>query len=159
MSSVGKGGDLLFFGGDAFGGAGEGAARVFARQDATSATGFGWLREVFVDGGGNSVAADLQATGDEELAERAAGVSAEIETSPVVPWRLGEDFRVGDLTPVDAGLGSLSSVQSVAARVEAVTLTHDGASWVESPEIGQPLGDPLAVQRRLLAGVRRRGRI
>lgn len=141
------------------GGEGTGANRLFRRTDATPPPGgFAWPREVFVDASSADTAVELLAEGEKGLRDRTASVGAVINPSTASLFRLGADFELDDLTFVDAGFRPGGQSGTATARVESVTLAHTDSGWTATPTLGPLLGDPVAVQQRIFAELRRRGR-
>lgn len=120
-------------------GDGTGTGRAFReRSDTTAAQEWHRIIRTFVDQRQTSVAAELDAAGDEELAKaRRSGVlSATAVDTPRM--RFGEHFSLGDYVSVEVEAGTAFTDQVTAAKF---TVTEQGVQPTEIT-IGSPDLDP-----------------
>lgn len=127
-------------------GAVSGGTRIIVEVGDTTATGID-RREVIVDAGSLTDTTDLTAKGEEALAVN-TGMTVELEYIPESSFEYGvsNDFTVGDIVSVDAGIYGAYDL-----RVVAVTRVWSA----DGPQINLTLGSEATDLVKMIRDVRR----
>jgi hypothetical protein len=117
-----------------------------------------WRLETFVDAAGADNLTELQAAGDEEIADSAEVQRLAVVACDIDGQRYGVDYNLGDLVAVEAYPGE-PDVPDIVAAVEIDVSPDDGETI--KPTIGvnsaQMLNPAAAQQRDILRQLSRRG--
>ncbi|MEV2239532.1 hypothetical protein [Micromonospora sp. NPDC049891] len=117
-----------------------------------------WRLETFVDGAGAANSTELQALGDEEIANNAEVQRLAVVAADIDGQRYGVNYQLGDIVSVEAVPG-LPDVPDIVSAVEVEVDPADGETI--RPVIGvgsaQMLNPAAAVQRDILRALSRRG--
>jgi hypothetical protein len=114
------------------GGQGEGADRFLIERTAAGAEGAWGRYETLVNRPGNDPLADLQAAGDEELADKAETVRLPMSAADTPVQRFGIDYELGTKVSVETWPGSMISDIVTSVHIQV----YPTAGEVVSPVIG-----------------------
>ena len=133
------------------GGQGEEAARVFrTRADTTVESEWGIIREVFVDARDLAATGDLDARGDQAVADGAAVSGFTVTLSDTVSVAYGDNLAVGDLVRVETLPGVVRD--DILREVYLTSTVGDGVHAV--PVFGDPdTTDPTRVTAKAIANL------
>lgn len=104
---------------------GDDATVTYVRRDADDITGtIATEREEYIKSG-SADAAEMIPEADAELEEDSSEIGLDVEPSALAPWRLGQDYELGDRV-----IGVIFG-QDIEAPIRRVLLTHDNGTFVE----------------------------